>query len=109
MHNLSTFALCSTSLQVLANVSDGTNVLFRESLHELRKMCGIKHVLPKACTLTESLLECVYEGIFDGSKVRVRRVRMRPGGDPVEAKEVCDRFRAFLCLDTDETHRNSTR
>ena len=45
-------------------------------------------MLPESCTVPESRLECVYEGILDGSKVRIRRVRVRPGGDPQKAKEV---------------------
>ena len=49
----------------------------------------MKEVLPKSCTLSESLLGCVYEGTLDGSKVRVRRLRMHPGGDPRKVKEVC--------------------
>ena len=61
---------------------------FQESLYELGKICGMKEVLPKSCTLSESLLGCVYEGTFDGSKVRVRRLRMYPGGDPRKVKEV---------------------
>ena len=48
----------------------------------LRKICGVKNVLPKACTLSDSLLGCVYEGTFNGSKVRIRRVRTHPTGDP---------------------------
>ena len=48
---------------------------FQESLLELRKICVVKKVLPKPCTPSESLLGCVYEGAFDASKVRVRRVK----------------------------------
>ena len=45
-------------------------------------------MLPESCTVPESRLGCVYEGTLDGSKVRIRRVRVRPGRDPQKAKEV---------------------
>ena len=75
--------------QVLCEISDSSSVPFREPLDELKRICGISNVLPKACTLSDSLLGCVYEGTFNGSKVRVRRVRTHPKGDPQKVKEVC--------------------
>ncbi|KAF9642811.1 kinase-like protein [Thelephora ganbajun] len=72
---------------VVVGVSNPASVLSQESLHELRRICGVKGVLPKSCTLSESLLGCVYEGTFGGSRVRIRRVRVYPGGDPHEVKE----------------------
>ena len=80
---------CLTLAQVLIEISDRTSILFRRSLQELRNICGVKEALPKSCALQESLLGCVYEGTFDGTKVRVRRVKTYPGGDPRKVKEVC--------------------
>ncbi|KAF9643175.1 kinase-like protein [Thelephora ganbajun] len=65
---------------VVVGIPNPASVPFQESLHELRKICGVNGMLPKSCTLSESLLRCVYEGTFGGSKVRIRRVRMYPGG-----------------------------
>ena len=45
-------------------------------------------MLPESCTVPESRLGCVYEGTLDGLKVRIRRVRVCPGGDQQKAKEV---------------------
>ena len=69
---------------------------FQEALIELRKVCGGKGLLPKSCTLSEALLDCVYEGTFDGSKVRIRRVRTRPGADLRNLMEV--RIRVYTAL-----------
>ena len=55
---------------VLAGIPDSASVVFQESLHELREICGAKEVLPKSCTL------------------RVKHVKMRPKCTPQEAKEV---------------------
>ena len=82
---------CLTLVQVLIDISDRTSVLFRRSLQELRNICSIKEALPKSCILRESLLGCVYEGTFDGTKVRIRRVKMCPRGDPQRVKKVCTR------------------
>ena len=81
-------SLRSTLFQVLTDIPDRTSVLFRRSLQDLRKICGVNDVLPESCTVPESRLGCVYEGTLDGSKVRIRRVRVRPGGDSQKAKEV---------------------
>ena len=75
--------------QVLCDVPDPRSVAFRGPLEELRRICGVKNVLPKACTLSYSLLGCVYGGTFNSSKVRIRRVRMRSNGDLKKFKEVC--------------------
>ncbi|KAF9646873.1 kinase-like protein [Thelephora ganbajun] len=72
---------------VIVGISDPASVPFQESLDELRNICGIKGVLPKSCTLSESLLGCVYEGTFGGSKVRIRRVRIYLRGNPHRVKE----------------------
>ena len=68
--------------------SDHPSPAFQEPLQELKRLCSANEVLPKAFTLEESLMGCVYEGTFDGSKVRVRRVRPHPEGDPRKAKQV---------------------
>ena len=62
----------------------------QESLREL------KEGLPKSWMLSEPLLGSVYKGTLNGSKVRIRRVRMYPGGDPRKVKEVCTRCRMSL-------------
>lgn len=81
-------ALRSVLLQLLAGISDHKILIFQESLQELGRICGVKQVLPKSCALSKSLLGCVYEGTFNGSKVRIRRIRTYPGGDPQKVKEV---------------------
>ena len=58
-------------------------------LEGLREICDAKGVLPKSSKLSESLFECVYEGFFNGSRVRIRRVRVREGADPRKVEEVC--------------------
>ena len=78
-----------TLVQVLCEISDPSSVPFREPLDELKRICGVRNVLPKACTLSDSLLGCVYEGTFNSSKVRIRRVRTHPKGDPQKVMEVC--------------------
>ncbi|KAF9643182.1 hypothetical protein BDM02DRAFT_1694073 [Thelephora ganbajun] len=67
---------------VLVDVSDPTGPILQECLHELGKICGVKELLPKSCTLSDSLLEigppsasgCVYEGTLDGSKETFHQV-----------------------------------
>jgi len=76
-------------------MSNHASPAFQEYLHELKNICGIKEVLPKSHTLSSSLLVIglpsvsgsVYEGTFDGSKVRIRRI-VYPEGDPQEFKMV---------------------
>ena len=58
-------------------------------LEGLKELCDAKGVLPKSYELSESLFECVYEGFFNGSRVRIRRVRVCEGVDPRKVKEVC--------------------
>ena len=94
---------------MLAGISDHASDQFQESLHELRKICGIKEVLPTSCTLPESLVGCVYEGTFNNSKVRIRRVRTYPGGDPRKAKEVGGQSHVSLFSEAKELHRLSTK
>ena len=63
-------------------------------------------MLPEACTLSDSLLGCVYEGSFNGSKVRIRRVRTHSKGDLREVKEVHIPWHAFplsRCSQTPQT------
>jgi hypothetical protein len=95
-------------VQVLVDISDHTGPVFQESLQELRKICGVKQILPASCTLSESLVGCVYQGTFDGSKVRVRRVRTYPGVDMQKVKEV-----RSCCVppssETDKSDRSSIK
>lgn len=72
---------------VLADISDHGKSVFQETLRELKRICGIKEVLPKSCTFAESLLGCVYEGTLNGSKVRIRRIRIGPEQDSRKVKE----------------------
>ena len=103
------FLSCLTLVQVLIGIFDRTSILFRRSLQELGNICGVKEALPKSYTLQESLLGCVYEGTFDGAKVRIRRVKMYPGGDPQKVKEVCTRCHVPLFSETHEFHRHSIK
>jgi len=78
------------------SISNHASPAFQEYLHELRNICGINEILPKSYTLSSSFLNIglpsvsggVHEGTFGGSKVRIRRVRMYPEGDPQEFKMV---------------------
>ena len=62
-------------------------------------------MLPTSCTLSpDSLLDtspspisgCTYEGTLDGSKVRIKRVRIVPEGDLQKVKEVRPRSHVSL-------------
>lgn len=66
--------------------------MFRESLHELGRICGAKEVLPKSCILPESLLGRIHEGTYNGSKIRIRGIKIYPEGDSRGVKEVETRF-----------------
>lgn len=83
-------------MQVLVEIPDHATSVFQESLRELRKICGVQEVFPESWTLPGSLLGSVYEGTFNGSRVRIRRVKMYSGGDPQKIKEVCARCHAPL-------------
>ena len=77
-------------------MSNHASPAFREYLHELKDICGIKGVLPKSHTLSSSLpvigLPPVSGSVHGGTlKVQIRRVRMHPNGDPQIFKTV--RFR----------------
>ena len=75
-------------MQVLVDISDPASIVFHKSLHEIKKICSIREVLPKLCTILDSLLDIsllsvsgyVSQGILDGSKVRIKCVRMYPKG-----------------------------
>ena len=87
-------------MQVLADISDPTCPAFQESLRELRAVCGAQEMLPRSCTLPESPLTIgppvtsglPHEGIFDGSRVRIKLVRVDKD-DPQKVKKVCYRPR----------------
>ena len=73
---------------------DHPSPAFREPLNELKRLCSASKVLPKSFTLPELLVGCVYEGTFNGSRVRIRRVRPHPRGDSQKVEEV----RAWCCI-----------
>lgn len=84
-------SLYSEAAQVLVNISDpAADLALQQSLHELGKICGIKELLPKSCTLPDSLLNVdapspsgrVCAGTLDGSRVRIKRVGVHQMGDP---------------------------
>ena len=95
--------------QVLCEISDPSSVPFREPLDELKRICGLKNVLPEACKLSDSLLGCVYEGTLNGSKVRIRRVRTHSNGDSQKVKEVCTPWHVFPLPGAHRSHRPFTR
>ena len=72
------------------SISNHASPASQEYLHELRNICGINEILPKSYTISSSLLAVglpsvsgsVHEGTFDGSRVRIQRVKMYPEGDP---------------------------
>lgn len=67
---------------ILRETPDHANPIFQESLQELELITRYKGMLPKSCALSESLVGSVYEATYNGSKVRIRRIRMRGGGKP---------------------------
>ena len=79
-------------------------------MHEFGKICSVKGVLPKSCTLSAGSLphpgflpvsENAYEGILNGLKVRIKRVRIVPKGDPQKAK-VCSQCHVSPFLGANE-------
>ena len=83
-------------MKVLVGISNPAIPVFQESLRELGRICGLNEVLPKSWALSGPLLGCVYKGTFNGSKVRIRRVKTYPGGDLEKVKEV--RIRPHVSL-----------
>ena len=75
---------------VLVGISDSASLTFRECLHELGNICGIKEVLPKSCTLSGSLLDIhlpvAFRRAYQGtcSRARIKYVRMDPARSPRE-------------------------
>jgi len=70
------------------------------SLDELGRICGIHETLPRSCTIPEPLeigpSESVdpgyaQEGVLNGAKVRVKRVRIHSNENPRRAKKVYQR------------------
>ncbi|KAF9644929.1 hypothetical protein BDM02DRAFT_823150 [Thelephora ganbajun] len=96
---------------VLVGIPDPTGSIFQECLHELGKICRVREILPKSCTVSDSLLEIglpstsgyAYDGALDGSKVRIQRVRSYPEGDPQEVKQT---FHQVAATWKRLTHRN---
>ena len=95
--------------QILCEISDPSSVPFWEPLDELKRICGLKNVLPEACTLSDSPQGCVYrakeEGAFCRSKPRPQK-RLKwmvaEGKDPIVVKlwwSFHDRGHLFLVTD----------
>ena len=85
-------------------------------MQELKRICGVKEVLPASCTLSglpdnslPPISGCVYEGTLDGSRVRIQRVRIYPGGDLQKVKEVRSRGYVFPFSDANRVSRCSAR
>ena len=79
-------------MYILCGTSDSNVAPSQEPLDKLRKICSIKGLLSKLCTLQDPFLGCVYEETFSDSKVRIRRVKAYPGGDTQKVKEECIRL-----------------
>lgn len=75
-------------VEFLDGVYDHTSPDFRVILHALGEASGAGETLPKSCTLSEFLLECLHEGASGSPSVRIKRIRTRPGGDADKTKEV---------------------
>jgi hypothetical protein len=75
------------NVQQALNALDPASAAFRKCLRELRYICGARAMLPTSYTVASHLLDVgsrpvasgssadVYEGIFNGSKVCVKRIR----------------------------------
>ncbi|KAF9647762.1 kinase-like protein [Thelephora ganbajun] len=76
---------------VLGDISDPPSLGFKEFLHELRKICGVKEVLPKSCTFSDSLpdvsIPFASGSTLDGSRLRIKRVKIHPNGQLQKAKQ----------------------
>lgn len=85
---------------------DPAGLAFQESIRELRRICCVKEVLPKSCTVSVSLLEVtpmpasvyVCEGTLSGSKVRIRRAGVYPKRVPRKVTKVCPRLLTLTSL-----------
>jgi len=83
-------------------------------------VCGDLRILPRSHVLPISLLTTsewpilsrgpcdMYEGVFNGSQVCVKRLRVYSNGEPEAAKNVCNRRYSISPLVSDNTHRLST-
>lgn len=107
---ISLSALRSTPAQVLVGIPDHTSLAFQECLRELGYICGVKKVLPKSCAILglldnsrPSASRRIYEGTLGGSIVGIQRVRIYPGGDPQNVKEVRSRRRVFPVSERQQT------
>jgi len=86
-----------------------SSTAFRKCLHELRCICGAEMVLPTSYALTGSLQGVsslpfapggfgdVCEGILDGTRVSVKRVRVCSKDGPEAATKVHYRWRYVPC------------
>ena len=82
------------------NELNPTNPTFSTCLIELRKICGMREILPKSSTISGTLLKTddapfasgsladMHEGSLNDSKVCVEKVRMYSDGDPKGVKKV---------------------
>ena len=88
--------------QVL-DIFDPASSTFQKCLHELRHLCGSRRILPASYAILPSFLSIghqpvasggpgdIYEGMFGGLKVCVKRIRVYSKSSPTstEATEVC--------------------
>jgi hypothetical protein len=106
----------------ILDVLDPTSSSFRKCLHELRHICGTGMIIPASYILPPDLLNIdhypvasggsgnVHEGIFNGSKVCIKRARIYSKDDLKKATKVhCKTPPLSLSTVTDETHRYSTK
>lgn len=73
-----------SQVQVLTNVINPACSEFKEALHELGKICGVKMVLPKSCTFSGSPMEVAptSECSTDSeTRLRIKRIKVRPDDD----------------------------
>ena len=83
---------------------------FSKCLHELRSICGARTILPTSYILSGTLRGVgslpftlggsgdIYEGILDGTRVSIKRVRMHSKGNPGAATKVRDWCCSNPCL-----------
>ncbi|KAF9647776.1 kinase-like protein [Thelephora ganbajun] len=76
---------------VLGGISDPPSLEFKEFLHELGNICGVKGALPGSCmfldTLPDVSIPFASGSTLDGSRLRIKRVKIHANGQLQKVKQ----------------------